>query len=733
MIPFIIDTTNPTQSGLLSSFNSPGGGINPDFVFRDVQLAFYHRPVVPAANPSGSTFWQDDWIDTDTFQIAVGNRDTPPVSGTFPIGVFAGTITGNTVAASTVVTPGTHNLTTGDEVLIFGSNSTPSIDGLYTATVLSATTFSIPVTVTVAGTAGSVYDANTLDALAYNISAGSFTTALSAITVKHGYPAVTVSLLSTGQYLVQGNANGALPSLYSPTINALVPQSGVGITVATSGDASNAPQQIVTLYQVPVAYSEPSTPLPVADINESITQMGDSTHNKIYAITLTAGTYGGTFSVSLTCIDPSAGTFGIIANGGVSATDFQTQLVNATGLQNTDFNVTRVNDVLNVEFAGTQGNSNVPVLSVANIDLLAPLGVSGFINFNTFALLDQFSLTTGNELTFTMSIRRTRATGEQAEYFIQDVILKRNLIQGVGLIPVPLPSFLTTAQSDARYLRKNANSVLAAGFTLSINSTASIEFLSGSSLTVDSGATLSIASGGTLSLFGTSVTSKTGTGAIVLSPGTLAVASGKTLTSSNTITLTATDGSTLAIGTGGTLGTGAYAAAFNPAIPGPIGGTTPAAITGTIVTATSQVIAPSSLNYAYSFAGNLTTGIGYTPNTITIAIAALSHVEITYGTQMVVNVNLSTTGNLICSMAGKTLQIASGTNAKAGTFTLVAGAATVSNTSVTANSVILVTLKTLGGTRAGIPDIVPTATTGFVATAVGTDTSIYNYVIMEVA
>lgn len=65
------------------------------------------------------------------------------------------------------------------------------------------------------------------------------------------------------------------------------------------------------------------------------------------------------------------------------------------------------------------------------------------------------------------------------------------------------------------------------------------------------------------------------------------------------------------------------------------------------------------------------------------------------------------------------------------TFTLVAGSATVSDTNVTANSVIIVTLKTAGGTRAGLPDIVPTASTGFVATAVGTDTSTYNYVIIN--
>lgn len=94
--------------------------------------------------------------------------------------------------------------------------------------------------------------------------------------------------------------------------------------------------------------------------------------------------------------------------------------------------------------------------------------------------------------------------------------------------------------------------------------------------------------------------------------------------------------------------------------------------------------------------------------------------------------SIQAAGDIATVTAGKTFKIKSGSNAKAGTFTLVAGAATVANTSVTANSVIVVTLKTNGGTRVGNPDIVPTASTGFVATGAGTDTSTYNYVILEV-
>jgi len=63
-------------------------------------------------------------------------------------------IAGNTIASATVVTSTAHGLTSGNVIFIYSSNSTPSINGQYTVTVLSANTFSIPVNVTVAGTSG---------------------------------------------------------------------------------------------------------------------------------------------------------------------------------------------------------------------------------------------------------------------------------------------------------------------------------------------------------------------------------------------------------------------------------------------------------------------------------------------------------------------------------------------------------------------------------------------------
>lgn len=75
-----------------------------------------------------------------------------------PIPAAVCTITANTKAAASVVTTAIpHGLTSGETVTIAGSNSTVTIDGDRVVTVLSATTYSVPVDTSggaSAGTAG---------------------------------------------------------------------------------------------------------------------------------------------------------------------------------------------------------------------------------------------------------------------------------------------------------------------------------------------------------------------------------------------------------------------------------------------------------------------------------------------------------------------------------------------------------------------------------------------------
>lgn len=81
------------------------------------------------------------------------------------------------------------------------------------------------------------------------------------------------------------------------------------------------------------------------------------------------------------------------------------------------------------------------------------------------------------------------------------------------------------------------------------------------------------------------------------------------------------------------------------------------------------------------------------------------------------------------SISGVTLGLASG---QKGTFTANGSTAVVvSNTTVTADSVIVITLKTVGGTPAGAPYLSAiTASTGFSVKAAVGDTSVYNYAII---
>ncbi|MEU1037688.1 hypothetical protein [Streptomyces sp. NPDC005907] len=84
--------------------------------------------------------------------------------------------------------------------------------------------------------------------------------------------------------------------------------------------------------------------------------------------------------------------------------------------------------------------------------------------------------------------------------------------------------------------------------------------------------------------------------------------------------------------------------------------------------------------------------------------------------------------------AGKGLQVKEGTNAKSGTVTLVAGTATVSNTSVTATSRIQLTSQADGGTPGWLRVSARTAGTSFTITSSSaSDTSTVAYFIVEPA
>lgn len=126
-------------------------------------------------------------------------------------------ISSSSVASPTVVTTGAaHGLATGDSVTIDGhSGSTPALDGVYTVTVTGATTFTVPVAITVAGSGGVVrknataYDYVARDNLLYRLdTAGTLGTLVTA------FPKSVTHLYVYEEYLLAAQGDES-PHYYS--------------------------------------------------------------------------------------------------------------------------------------------------------------------------------------------------------------------------------------------------------------------------------------------------------------------------------------------------------------------------------------------------------------------------------------------------------------------------------------------------------------------------------------
>lgn len=86
----------------------------------------------------------------------------------------------------------------------------------------------------------------------------------------------------------------------------------------------------------------------------------------------------------------------------------------------------------------------------------------------------------------------------------------------------------------------------------------------------------------------------------------------------------------------------------------------------------------------------------------------------------------------IVMVPGAAIQIQHGSNQRAGNATLVGGTVTVSNTSVTANTIVMLTRKTSGGTIGDLTYTVSAATSFTINSVSALDTSTVSYLLIEV-
>jgi len=288
-----------------------------------------------------------------------------------------------------------------------------------------------------AGTFALEIDSVTTDltALDFDVSAADLEDALSAASVAGGNPAVTVTLLSEGVYQVDGATNGVLPTI-SATATNLIPNCSAVLTVIAQGTVSTKGQQIIALVQQPAAYATPSTALPTASVTVSTEQAASSSLNKIIRIAFAAGTYGGLYSLSATVNSVTAvcGSVSPVASIGELSTALgrhpQLRYNSTTAADN--FTVSTDGAAYLVEFIGNLAGPVDPSLSATNVSLLAPFGASGTISLNTVNMAKMFWSSGVDSLALTLSVVRTRTSGE---------------VKTILSIPVTVPADIINAGS----------------------------------------------------------------------------------------------------------------------------------------------------------------------------------------------------------------------------------------------------------------------------------------------
>jgi hypothetical protein len=127
---------------------------------------------------------------------------------------------------------------------------------------------------------------------------------------------------------------------------------------------------------------------------------------------------------------------------------------------------------------GTVFNNSQPTISVSNINLLAPGGVSGTIDLNTINLFKDFESTTADTLAYEVSILRTRASGEVKTILLTSINVNRNIIDTTQLESLPNSPLAKLTATTGMNVNGGLTGLIGGGST-NLDGIATLSFVAG--------------------------------------------------------------------------------------------------------------------------------------------------------------------------------------------------------------------------------------------------------------
>jgi hypothetical protein len=516
-LELIIDVNDANQAGLYQDFLTSTRISPSDMVRGDKTLAVTIRPVHSSATNTepGGRPWDDDYASGDSFILAIGLADQVPTGGTFKLTISASstglTLLAYNISAANLQTPlsaasvtqgyGTLTVTNPVAGVYVVTWSTPNT--LVPAIVADATNLlpncEIIVSVIKAGNETATTVAQQIIAIRQqNVALSQPAVALPAAGVTVTYDQVA-SATQNSIARISFDAPGTYAGLYSIS--------------AVAGGESAACGQAKPLFTT-MELGQVLAQHPQIIFNDTV-----ETNNIIvskdgadFVIEFTNNLSGASLTKTLnsaTVANPSVIT--TTANHNyrtgdsvtISASSGTTPSLNGT-YTITVISATTFSIPLNVTVSsgatGTIFNNSESKLTASNVSLLAPTGLSGTIDLNTYNLASAFWATTADTLTFEISVERTRTSGEIRTLLLTEIVLKRDIIDVTSLVPTPIPSNLT--QYTGVNFNGGINSLDSGGavslnsiVTVNLSTPLSLYFISAGQYGLSGGVTFTLKSG----------------------------------------------------------------------------------------------------------------------------------------------------------------------------------------------------------------------------------------------